>query len=141
MSDALSPKNLFTCQQCGDCCRGYGGTFVSDQEIETISRYLSIDQIGFIAEYCQMSGNKPVLAQKENGYCIFWDRLCSIHPVKPLMCKKWPCIESILVDVNNWHIMASFCPGIDTGVSDRMIREYVTEVLLKVSRPHNLLDI
>lgn len=131
MSDVLSLKRLFSCRKCGDCCRGYGGTFVSDKEIETICRFLNLDPSEFFGGYCQMSGNKPVLAQKENGYCIFWERLCTIHPVKPLMCKKWPFIESILIDVNNWHVMASVCPGIETEASDRMIRDYVTEELLK----------
>jgi len=129
MSDAISPNDIFKCQKCGECCRGYGGTFVADKDIQRISRYLNVDSSRFVAEFCQISGGKPVLAQADNGYCIFWDRLCAVHPVKPQMCKKWPFIESILVDVNNWHIMAAFCSGIRTDVPGRLIKECVKKVL------------
>ncbi|UCE54257.1 MAG: YkgJ family cysteine cluster protein [Desulfobacterales bacterium] len=129
MSDAITPDDIFTCQKCGDCCRGYGGTFVADKDIQRISRYLNMDSSQFVAEFCQISGGKPVLTQGDNGYCIFWDRLCTIHPVKPQMCKKWPFIGSILADVNNWHIIAACCSGIRTDVPDRLIKECVKKKL------------
>jgi len=62
-------------------------------------------------------------------YCIFWDGLCTIHSVKPRMCKTWPFIESILVDTINWSIMASLCPGIRTDVPNRIIKKRVAEEL------------
>jgi Fe-S-cluster containining protein len=129
MSDAIHPDDIFTCQRCGDCCRGYGGTFVTDEDIESLSRFLNITSTRFVAEFCQISGVEPVLAQGNEGYCIFWNKLCTIHPVKPQMCKKWPFIESVLVDVTNWQMMASSCPGIQTDIPDQLIRECVEKVL------------
>ena len=129
MSDAIRPNDIFNCQKCGECCRGYGGTFVTDKDIQRISRYLNVDSSRFVTEFCQISGGKTVLAQGDNGYCIFWDRLCAIHPVKPQMCKKWPFIESILADVENWRIMAAMCAGIRTDVPGRLIKECVKKVL------------
>ena len=129
MSDAIRPNDIFSCQKCGECCRGYGGTFVTDKDIQRITRYLNVDSSRFVAEFCQISGGKPVLAQGDNGYCIFWDQLCAIHPVKPQMCKKWPFIESILADVENWRIMAALCTGIRTDVTGRLIKECVKKVL------------
>ena len=41
------------------------------------------------------------------------------------MCKAWPFIESVLIDVENWKIMAAFCPGIKTGLSKDLIRACV----------------
>ena len=70
----MKPSDIFKCQQCGDCCKGYGGTFVTDQEIESIAKYINTDSESFVEKYCQMSGDKPVLSQKDNGYCIFWDK-------------------------------------------------------------------
>ncbi len=121
---------IFNCRKCGDCCKGYGGTFVTDSDIEAICRHIKSDPEKFIETYCSMSGTKPLLIQGENDYCIFWDKVCTIHPVKPAMCKSWPFIRSVLTDVDNWYIMASFCPGMRTDVPDGLIKEYVKNRLL-----------
>jgi len=78
-----------------------------------------------------MSGGKPVLAQGKDAYCIFWDELCTIHPVKPSMCKNWPFIKSVLVDINNWQIMAALCPGIRTDLPDSVVKECIRKELTK----------
>ena len=132
-SDAVIAADLFSCQRCGNCCKGYGGTYLTETDIDNICRYLDLDRKRFIGNYCQISGNKPLVAQGENGYCIFWDQLCTIHPVKPQLCKKWPFIESILVDVGNWRVIAASCPGMCTDVSDDQIQTCVRDMLHK---PH-----
>ena len=129
----IKSDDIFKCQECGDCCKGYGGTFITEKEIETIAAYIHTDPDTFVENYCQISGGKRILAQVEDMYCIFWDGLCTIHPVKPRMCKTWPFIESILVDTSNWYIMASLCPGIRTDAPDSTIKAYVTQVLSKNS--------
>ena len=110
-SKTNEPEAIFECRQCGDCCRGYGGTFVSKRDIDAIASFLGEDPEYFVANYCRLSGKRFLLSQKKDGYCIFWDRICTIHPVKPQMCRQWPFIESVLRDVANWRIMASMCPG------------------------------
>jgi Fe-S-cluster containining protein len=129
MSDRIDPGSLFACQKCGECCRGYGGTFVSAKDIAAIARYLKIDDLEFIAKFCQQSGGKAVLAQGDNGYCILWDKQCTIHPVKPEMCQKWPFIESLLVDPKNWQAMASNCPGMQADAPERLIEACAKKVL------------
>lgn len=128
MSEAIEPHEIFTCQRCGNCCRGYGGTFLTDHDIDSISKFLDLTAPRFITEFCQYSGERLVLVQGDDGYCIFWKKLCTIHPVKPKMCKQWPFIDSILVDVANWKIMASCCPGIRVDVPDHLITACVKEV-------------
>jgi Fe-S-cluster containining protein len=130
-SDAVSAGDLFSCRCCGECCKGYGGTYITEDEINTICRYLSLERNAFMSRYCQISGNRPVVAQALNGYCIFWDKVCTIHPVKPRMCKNWPFIENILVDATNWQVMAASCPGMRTDFSDHQIQRCVREVLNK----------
>ncbi|MDO9112074.1 MAG: YkgJ family cysteine cluster protein [Desulfatirhabdiaceae bacterium] len=116
--DPLTPREIFNCQQCGDCCKGFGGTYVSAEDVQAIAAYIQIDPQIFPEKFCQLSGDKSVLAQAENGYCVFWkDKICTIHPVKPRMCKDWPFISNVLKDPQNWHIMAGFCPGIRTDVT------------------------
>ena len=124
----IKPSDIFICKKCGDCCKGYGGTYVDANDIEKIADYIKTDPRKFVAEYCTKSGNKLVLAQGTDGYCIFWDELCTIHPVKPHMCRAWPFIKSVLTDINNWHIMAASCQGIRTDVPDNLVQECVRSV-------------
>ncbi|MEW6260223.1 MAG: YkgJ family cysteine cluster protein [Thermodesulfobacteriota bacterium] len=116
---------IFTCRQCGDCCKGYGGTYLTSADIAAISRFIGVEPGPFLETYCTFSGSKPVLSQRADGYCIFWDRLCTIHPVKPFMCRAWPYIRSVLIDPDNWYAMAGSCPGMRTDVSTDRIREVV----------------
>ena len=116
-----NPDALFECRMCGDCCRGYGGTYVSESDIQAIADYLQLDPEYFKTQYCRLSGSRLIIAQSENGYCIFWDKLCRIHPVKPRMCRNWPFIAAVLEDVANWRSMASSCPGMRTDLTDEAI--------------------
>ena len=134
-SNTISASDLFECKQCGDCCKGYGGTFVSPEDIQAIADFIGEDPRDFQKRYCQMSGGRPVLLQHKNGYCVFWDGQCSIHPVKPKMCKAWPFIEGVMADVANWHIMSQFCPGIRTDIPDDMVIDYVRRVVSKEQAP------
>ena len=113
-SDAVDGGDIFSCRRCGECCRGYGGTYLSAAEVVRIADYLGISAERLLS-----------------GYCIFWRRLCTIHPVKPRMCRAWPFIESILVDPANWRAMASMCPGMRTDLSDAQIRARVSDQLAR----------
>ena len=130
-SDIVGRGDLFACRRCGECCKGYGGTYITENEIDNICRYLGLERNTFIERYCQVSGDRPVIAQGANRYCIFWDKLCIIHAVKPRMCRNWPFIESILVDPRNWQAMAASCPGMRAGVSDDQIQRCVSEFINK----------
>ena len=130
-SDIIGRGDLFTCRRCGECCKGYGGTYITENEIDNICRFLGLERNTFVKRYCQMSGDRPVIAQGLDGYCIFWDKLCIIHAVKPRMCRNWPFIESILVDARNWQAMAASCPGMRAGVSDDQIQRCVSEFINK----------
>jgi len=125
----MKPIDIFRCTMCGDCCKGFGGTYLTEADIIAIADYIHEDPARFVSGYTQMSGGRPVLAQGKEGYCVFWDKLCTIHPVKPRMCRQWPFIQSVLADTGNWHIMAGFCPGIRTDIPDDIIRSCVSEVL------------
>lgn len=135
--DPNHPEEFFQCRQCGDCCIGFGGTRLTDRDIQNISDYLGICRAHLIAQYCQRAGKHLYLAQKEDGYCIFWDKLCTIHPVKPRMCKAWPFIESVLADPYNWQIMAGMCPGINPEVPVDCLKACVRRQLDKLDGSNN----
>jgi uncharacterized protein len=124
-----SERVFFNCTQCGDCCKGYGGTYLTDEDIAAIAAHLEIPPSEFKERYCVLSGERYVLAQRDDGYCIFWDRNCTIHAIKPEMCRKWPFIDSLLKDIGNWQTMASVCPGMRPDVDDKQLRDYVCKSL------------
>jgi hypothetical protein len=126
--NTIKPSDIFICKKCGDCCKGFGGTYVTADDIEKIAAYINMDTKKFISDCCLKSGSKLVLAQGADGYCVFWDDLCTIHPVKPRMCRAWPFIESVLTDINNWRIMANSCRGIKTDVPDNLVQECIRSV-------------
>jgi Fe-S-cluster containining protein len=124
---------IFTCRQCGECCKGYGGTYVSRADVEAIAAYIGEEPELVEKKYCTQSGDRLVLVQQESDFCIFWkDKICSIHPVKPRMCRAWPYIKSVVVDPENWEKMASMCPGIRKGVPADVVKKCV-EVMLGTS--------
>lgn len=133
-SDETSCDALFTCTQCGDCCKGYGGTYLSSMDIESIASYLGITADQLVAGYTKLSGNRRLIRQSVNGYCIFWDQVCTIHSVKPKMCRQWPYIRSILVDVGNWRAMAASCPGMKADSPEEDILNCVRERLFQAER-------
>ncbi len=129
MFDENTSSEFFHCTQCGECCRGFGGTYVTDADIDAMADYLGEVPDVIREKYCVSSGSKLVLAQADNGRCVFWDRLCTIHPVKPRMCRRWPFIPTLLVDVSNWHVMADSCPGIVKDADVASLRAYVADAL------------
>lgn len=123
--------DLFHCRQCGECCRGFGGTYLTPSDVEAIAAAVGCPTDEFLARYCRDSGGRPLLAQRPDGRCVFWDGLCTIHAVKPRMCRRWPFIPAVLRDVGNWHAMASTCPGMRTDVPDAQIRRVVAAELAR----------
>jgi Fe-S-cluster containining protein len=116
-----SDQSLFECTQCGTCCKGYGGTYVSESDITAIAAFIGARVCEFKRRYCVPSGDRLVLAQQPNGFCIFFDHNCTIHAVKPRMCRQWPFIPSLLIDITNWRIMAGVCPGMRTHLDDTQL--------------------
>jgi Fe-S-cluster containining protein len=117
-SEYQTLDDIFHCRMCGQCCLGFGGTYVTAGDIERISRYVQVDPDTFVARYCDMTGAGPVLTQGGDERCIFFDELkqCTIHPVKPRMCRAWPFLKTVVNHPENWDAMASACPGMVPSV-------------------------
>jgi Fe-S-cluster containining protein len=129
-----SPEDLFECQQCGQCCCGYGGTYLDRTDIVNISSYLGVARDLFLSRYCTPSAGRWMLAQNDDGFCVFWDRVCTIHSVKPRMCRAWPFIENILHNPSAWDVMAEACPGMRTGFDKNDVLRCVDEKLEELGR-------
>ncbi|MCG8614599.1 MAG: YkgJ family cysteine cluster protein [Desulfobacterales bacterium] len=124
----LTARDIFECRLCGQCCNGFGGTYISRSDIENIAAFINANPATFVETYCDMSGSRPVLTLNDKGTCIFFDpdKQCTIHPVKPYMCRAWPYIKTIIKNPENWDIMANSCPGMKKGVPHRDLQRIVS---------------
>ena len=140
--DTLTANDIFECKQCGECCTGYGGTYVTRGDILAIAEFIQADPNLFVDDFCQISGGRPVLKLADTGKCIFFDpeKQCTIHPVKPKMCRAWPFIETILKAPGNWDIMAQACPGIKTGFPHDQVQAIVKKEVEKLKGLRKDLD-
>lgn len=126
-------SEAFDCTMCGVCCEGYGGTYVTEDDIKAIADFIGEDPEIFRKNYCSYSDGKPLLKSGEDGRCVFFRDKCSIHPVKPRMCREWPFIPAVIKEPGNWELMSDACPGIKTGI-DREKLKSITENELKKTR-------
>lgn len=105
--------DLFECTQCGTCCRGEGGIYLSQEEIKRIALFLNLSQQKFLEKYCIKKNGKIYIHIREDGYCHFSRKgRCSIHEVKPAPCRQWPFFPPMLIDQANWEIARNSCPAL-----------------------------
>ena len=128
--------DIFNCQLCGDCCKGFGGTYVSEQDIINISTFINADTEKFVDQYCDRSGSRYVLTLGKEGCCIFFDKTnqCTIHPVKPYMCKAWPFIQTIIKNPENWNAMANSCQGMKKDIPSKDLQKIVNNEKKKLDK-------
>lgn len=112
---------------------------MDEKDIEKICGYINADPGTFVEKYCDMSGSRPVLTLGQDGCCIFFDpqKQCTIHPVKPYMCRAWPFINALIRHPENWDIMANSCPGMKKGVPLRDISRISAMEKAKLDRMFN----
>ncbi len=98
---------------CGHCCQGTGGIIVSEPEWQRIASYLRTSSEQFLNKYTDPQGEKRRLKSDSNGYCLFFSSQgCSIHPVKPDICRAWPFFRGNIIDASSWEMAQDYCPGI-----------------------------
>ena len=115
--------DLFECTQCGTCCRGEGGIYLSREEINRISIFLNFSQQRFLEKFCLKKNGKTYIHTREDGYCHFSQKgRCSIHEVKPSPCRQWPFFPPMLIDQINWETARNSCPALTPY---KTIKEYL----------------
>jgi hypothetical protein len=65
----------------------------------------------------------------KDGKCIFFNKNCTIHPVKPRMCREWPFIPAVIKVPENWKQMAQACPGIKKQAEISDLKKFTLEYL------------
>jgi len=49
--NTIKPSDIFVCKKCGDCCKGFGGTYVTANDIEKIAAYINTDPKKFVSGF------------------------------------------------------------------------------------------
>ena len=130
------PRIRFTCVLCGECCRRYWIP-VTHRDAARIVKYTGMKPREFLALFPKdmaADWDEPVIRLRDGEYylvlkkrldgtCIFnkWigDKLvCSVHPVKPNVCRYYPFIywlDSGVVKFEVYDKALGYCPGINKG--------------------------
>jgi Fe-S-cluster containining protein len=113
----MNPKasrQVFQCRQCGDCCHGRGGIFLTPQEAAEMAGHLSLPLEEFLRRFVEVSPSGPCVTTT-NGVCALLgeDNRCRVHPVKPFICRQWPFLPVLLADAEELEQAKGACPGID----------------------------
>ena len=109
----------FECTGCGDCCTGAPGyVWVSDQEIDQLADWLTLERDVFVRRYVRKVGRRRSLVEFASGDCVFLDpdsRRCRVYPVRPGQCRTWPFWDSNLKTPAAWEATCRACPGAGKG--------------------------
>jgi uncharacterized protein len=138
-----SPENLenlfdkamdrFECTQCGTCCRGEGGIYLAEEEIQRIARFLNLSSGDFIHQFCLAKNGKIYIHIREDGYCHFsQEGRCSIHAVKPTPCRQWPFFKPMLTDQANWETARHSCTAL---APFETLEDYLNQVKIQDKAP------
>ncbi|SDB30423.1 hypothetical protein SAMN05660653_01475 [Desulfonatronum thiosulfatophilum] len=112
-SASFSTPEAFICLRCGNCCHGEGGIVLNDSDVHRLCNHLDLDLASFAAVYMESVNGKNRLRTNEQGWCIFFEQGCAVHPAKPAVCQAWPFFRGNMVDANSWLMAQDACPGIN----------------------------
>ncbi len=109
--------SVFSCRQCGECCRGEKGILVTAAELEAMAGYLDLSPDDFAYRYLVATSLGPQLATR-SGTCVMQEgSLCRVHPVKPRICRQWPFLPALLAHADEFESAKEACPGIGADIA------------------------
>jgi len=123
----------FTCRQCGHCCHGRGGIVLTDHDIARLAGHVGLEPQAFLERYSEQMAGRTVLCTGDDDWCVFYDEGCSVHPVRPDICRAWPFFRGNLVDEDAWVMIQDYCPGV---VAEAGHEEFVRQGLKYVADLH-----
>ena len=106
--------NQNACMECeGNCCIGESGyIWVTPKEIKEIAKFLNMDTEKFKELYLIKVGYKYSIKEKpyKNGFaCIFFNKGCTIYPVRPKQCRTYPFWDYFKTHLDE---LIKECPGV-----------------------------
>lgn len=98
----------FECKQCGQCCRMHTiGLRITREEAEKFAERESVSPEEFTAGLLQDGGT--YIIPQPCRYLV--DDSCTVHDIKPSVCRKFPFHQRKVVDDNTAWVVIAGCPG------------------------------
>jgi len=115
-SEWYSAGLRFKCRGCGGCCTGEPGyVWVTDEEIERISKAVGLPRYQFENSFVRLvAGKKKSLIELPGGDCVLFDpqtRGCRVYADRPVQCRTWPFWNQNIDRPSSWQKTAKFCRG------------------------------
>lgn len=106
----------FACHQCGTCCTGEPGTvYVAPNELQPLAAFLGLPVSRLIKECLYPFRDSFSIREEPGGDCLFYDRGCTVYPVRPSQCRTFPFWVKNLRSESAWRQVCLECPGIGQG--------------------------
>jgi hypothetical protein len=106
----------FACLQCGKCCTGEPGTvYVAPDELRPLAAFLGLSVSTLIEECLYPFRDSFSIREEPGGDCLFYDRGCTVYPVRPSQCRTFPFWVKNLRSEFAWRQVCLECPGIGQG--------------------------
>ncbi len=143
----------FSCQKCGDCCRGLdeGEVYLYENDILRFAKFLKISPKKFCSKYVKLIDDtfywKEDGAQRGKKYrfktlafrffgeeerCYFLVKNnCSIHEARAFQCRAFPIGWNMLINnIKSFTDYAKKCPGLKYSLENKG-KFYLREEILK----------
>ncbi len=120
----------FQCRMCGHCCQGRGGIVLTQRDIERLCLHLGLAADEFLALHAEVRDGKHTIRSREDGFCVFYEQGCGVHPARPDICRAWPFFRGNLVDRLSWEMIQDYCPGVNAAAG---FAEFVRQGLCYVT--------
>jgi Fe-S-cluster containining protein len=139
----------FSCTQCGKCCTGKGNVYLNAAEVESMSKFLNINQFQFVSQYTReeetpagdllvsLKSKKNILTNELGCILLNENNQCSVYRARPTQCRTYPFWPQNLIGESEWRAESTQCEGMRTtshhDVSS-IIRddEIVTNLIVKM---------
>jgi len=98
--------DMFTCNRCARCCTTIHYIELSDEETQRIAGHMGTNFDSICRRTELISGRRIVKAP-----CTFYQENtgCTVHPVKPDVCYRWPITQPVNRDNTNWIMINPWC--------------------------------
>ncbi len=103
----------FECRMCGHCCQGEGGIIMTAKDRQRLAEFLGLTEEEMVEKYSETINGKIRLQSREDGYCVFFNEGCGVHPGRPDICRAWPFFRGNLIDEMSWEMIQDYCPGVN----------------------------
>ena len=112
-----SSSRCFSCRRCGHCCSGRGGIVVGPRDLRRLADFFRMSAEEFLERHTENMRGKTMLKTGQDGFCAFFssDSGCTVHVVRPDVCRAWPYFRGNLVDHVSYALAREDCPGISSN--------------------------